>query len=336
MTVHPVTSTGRRRFATIAAATVIAVVVIVGVGSFEAVSADPPPAAAGNTSHGFVFDDGVVTTIDHPDATTVPATAEAQAGTATTGINDRGDVLGAFEDPDRVVRQFVRDRKGRYTELEVPLAEAMSTSTSTSTTAATSSASTTTPKEPRRPGSSATTSDGSHHPRARLAGHRPAQDQRPAPGRRPLHRRRHDPARRDDITRGVHGFVWDDGDVTTIDVPGATATLVLGINNHGDTVGSYIDADGRYHGFLRYRRGVVTTLPDAPGADPTSGGTQPAGINDRGHVVGLAYDAAGGSRGFLLDMACSPRSTPPPTPCSPAPSTSTTAARSSVTTPPNR
>ena len=27
----------------------------------------------------------------------------------------------------------------------------------------------------------------------------------------------------------VHGFVWDDGDVTTIDVPGATATFVLGL-----------------------------------------------------------------------------------------------------------
>jgi hypothetical protein len=39
-------------------------------------------------------------------------------------------------------------------------------------------------------------------------------------------------------------------------------------------VGSYIDADGAYHGFVRDRRGAVTTLPEAPGADPASGGTQ--------------------------------------------------------------
>jgi hypothetical protein len=45
---------------------------------------------------------------------------------------------------------------------------------------------------------------------------------------------------------------------------------------------------------------AITTLPDAPGADPASGGTQPAAINDHGEIVGLAYDAAGGSRGFLL------------------------------------
>jgi uncharacterized membrane protein len=63
-------------------------------------------------------------------------------------------------------------------------------------------------------------------------------------------------------------------------------------------VGSYIDADGAYHGFLRDRKGAVTTLPEAPGADPASGGTQPCAINERGQIVGLAYDAQGGSRGF--------------------------------------
>jgi hypothetical protein len=66
-------------------------------------------------------------------------------------------------------------------------------------------------------------------------------------------------------------------------------------------VGSYIDADGAYHGFVRDRRGAVTTLPEAPGADPASGGTQPASLNERGQIVGLAYDAAGGSRAFLLE-----------------------------------
>ena len=100
---------------------------------------------------------------------------------------------------------------------------------------------------------------------------------------------------------GLHGFLWDDGDFTTIDVPGAASTAVLGINGRGQMVGSYIDAEGAYHGFLRDRNGAVTTLPEAPGADPASGGTQPASINERGQIVGLAYDARGGSRAFFFE-----------------------------------
>jgi uncharacterized membrane protein len=107
-----------------------------------------------------------------------------------------------------------------------------------------------------------------------------------------------------DAGGGVHGFVWDDGEFTTIDVSGAAATAVLGINNHGQMVGSYIDGQGAYHGFLRDRNGAVTTLPEAPGADPAMGGTQPAAVNERGQIVGLADDAQGGSRAFLLERGC--------------------------------
>ena len=64
--------------------------------------------------------------------------------------------------------------------------------------------------------------------------------------------------------------------------PGAAATAVLGVNDRGQMVGSYIDARGAYHGFLRDTNGAVTTLPEAPGADPASGGTQPAALNERG------------------------------------------------------
>src|SRR5262245_62166436 len=102
----------RRRLATLAAAAAVAT--SVGLGSSLPASADPPPAAAGNTSHGFILDHGVVTPIDHPNATTAPLTRNAQAGTVTTGINDRGEILGAYEDADRVIRHFVRDRRGRF------------------------------------------------------------------------------------------------------------------------------------------------------------------------------------------------------------------------------
>ena len=89
-----------------------------------------------------------------------------------------------------------------------------------------------------------------------------------------------------------HGFVRDKrGRITTIDVPGAWATLVLGLNNRGQVAGYYLDADavptadgvyprGTVHGFL-WEDGVFTTR-DVRGA----GGTGLADINDRGMVVG--------------------------------------------------
>lgn len=51
-----------------------------------------------------------------------------------------------------------------------------------------------------------------------------------------------------------HGFLWSGGELTTIDYPGATATSALGINEQGDIVGGYIDANGHPSGYLVTRR----------------------------------------------------------------------------------
>jgi hypothetical protein len=76
--------------------------------------------------------------------------------------------------------------------------------------------------------------------------------------------------------------------------PGATvAQTTFAINNRGETAGAYIDKigpDGRglpgsYHGFVRSRRGVVTTF-DIPGAWDVL----VKGNNDRGQVVGEYLD----------------------------------------------
>jgi uncharacterized membrane protein len=269
----------------------IAAVALATLGAVPA-TADPPPAAAGTTSHGFLADRGVLNAIDHPDATTVPATPNGQAGTATTGINDRGRTLGAYEGADRVIHPFVRDGKGRFTEIEDP------------------------------PGGSKRDEYVDINNRGEIVGFYNDDDGvtttgflRSAKGRftginvpgslvtgpLKLNDRRQVVGIYVDRGGAVHGFLWDDGDFETIDVPGATATAVLGIDNRGRMVGSHIDADGAYHGFLRERDGDITAIPDAPGAEPTMGGTQPAAINERGQIVGVAYDGRGGSRGFLLD-----------------------------------
>jgi uncharacterized membrane protein len=68
------------------------------------------------------------------------------------------------------------------------------------------------------------------------------------------------------------------------DVPGALQTTHSRDNNHGQTVGVYVELDAsgapRVHGFLMRGRHVTTI--DVPGAVVTN----PLGVNDRGQVVG--------------------------------------------------
>jgi probable HAF family extracellular repeat protein len=71
---------------------------------------------------------------------------------------------------------------------------------------------------------------------------------------------------------------------TTIDVPGAVLTNVLGINTAGDMVGNYeTTVNGQSHGFL-YGGGNFTPF-DYPGASSTIA----FGVNDSGVISGTAY-----------------------------------------------
>src|SRR5512132_993910 len=81
----------------------------------------------------------------------------------------------------------------------------------------------------------------------------------------------------------------------------------LGINNHGQITGTFIDAadipnpDGTFdtgHGFVQDRRGHTTSF-DAPGARITL----PNGINDHGQITGayVAGDGAASVHGFIRD-----------------------------------
>jgi probable HAF family extracellular repeat protein len=90
-------------------------------------------------------------------------------------------------------------------------------------------------------------------------------------------------------------FLLDNGNSTTLEVPGSTTTRASGINDSGQIVGSYSDAAGT-HGFL-FDQGNYTTL-DVPGATSTWA----SGINASGQIVG-SYQVAGPyiPHGFLLD-----------------------------------
>jgi uncharacterized membrane protein len=82
--------------------------------------------------------------------------------------------------------------------------------------------------------------------------------------------------------------------VSQIDGPGATFTDASGINNRGEIVGSFGDAQG-LHGYV-FRRGAFTTL-DVPVQGAL---TIAIGINDRGQITGT-YRSQGLFHGFLWD-----------------------------------
>jgi uncharacterized membrane protein len=91
------------------------------------------------------------------------------------------------------------------------------------------------------------------------------------------------------------GFLRDTrGRYTRIAVPGARTTTAAGINNRTQGGRPYLDADGRYHGYV-WERGRFKTI-DVPGQP----GTTATRINNRSQVTGIT----GGPTapvGFLLD-----------------------------------
>jgi probable HAF family extracellular repeat protein len=101
---------------------------------------------------------------------------------------------------------------------------------------------------------------------------------------------------RDASTGVFHGFVWDAGVFSTIDVPfaGATSTAAQGINRFGAIVGFYDDASGR-HGFL-FKNGEFTSI-----VFPGSSVTTLEDINDKGQIVGLYVDGNATLHSFMLD-----------------------------------
>src|SRR5436853_176807 len=80
---------------------------------------------------------------------------------------------------------------------------------------------------------------------------------------------------------------------TTLDDPLGMAAVAFGINDAGQVVGAYTDANDHAHGFL-YSGGTFTTLDD-PSATT---GTLALGINDAGQIVGYYTDVSS-AHGFL-------------------------------------
>ena len=101
------------------------------------------------------------------------------------------------------------------------------------------------------------------------------------------------------------------GDVSTVEVPGASTTGVGGINNRGALVGGYLDADGASRAFVMRGRRVTTLDPPGAAADPAAANVFVNDLNDRGQAVGCFADANGTYHGFRYDKVRFTRIDPP-------------------------
>jgi hypothetical protein len=94
-----------------------------------------------------------------------------------------------------------------------------------------------------------------------------------------------------------HGFTKTGDQFQTIDVPGANYTVIQGINSEGDLSGIYHLGEVR-HGFVLTRSGTLITI-DVPGAV----NTRLAGISNNGNVAGYYNTAGGNIQGFYVPKA---------------------------------
>ncbi len=91
-----------------------------------------------------------------------------------------------------------------------------------------------------------------------------------------------------------HGWLLSGGVFQQVDFPGASATIVLGMNDVGSIGGGYVGADGKTHAFVR--NGAFFTAWDFPDAIYTN----VRNINNAGDVVGRRDTADQALHGYLL------------------------------------
>jgi probable HAF family extracellular repeat protein len=238
----------------------------------------------------FVLEKGRYTGFDAPGAV-------MQTGAAA--INNFGRIAGNYVDADAAYHGFLRDRRGRFTTIDMPGAMATQPSDMNDLDQIVGTYSTTA-RQPQAPGA---------NPRGFLLD-RGRFIRIDVPGAlltraNGINNRRQVVGEYVDRAGSSHGFLWDRGRLTTIDVPGAAATSMLNINDLGQIIGGYVkdltEQPLTLHGF-QLDKGHVTTFDAPPG--PL---TLMLGNNNRGQVVGAgATGGVGGGapaptvRGFLL------------------------------------
>jgi len=97
-----------------------------------------------------------------------------------------------------------------------------------------------------------------------------------------------------DMANHTHGFIVQNGEFHTYDVPSSRLTVIWDINPRGAFVGVY--TSDKNHGFLQLPDGSAPITIDFP-ANPL--GTQAISINPSGSIVGQYTDSSRHLHGFL-------------------------------------
>lgn len=105
----------------------------------------------------------------------------------------------------------------------------------------------------------------------------------------------------DMMTGHSHGYLVQDGNFQSYDVPGSLGTNIWDINPAGAFVGVYTDSNKKAHGFLQLPDGPAPITIDYPNAVSTTA----FGLNPGGAVVGQYTDTSGHTHGFLALPATS-------------------------------
>jgi len=268
---------------------------------------------APNVAHGFVrAANGAITKFDAPDAGT-----GMNQGTFPVSINTAGDIAGMYFDKNNVYHGFVRAADGAITEFNAP-------------GAGTTGHRGTTPFSIDAAGDiTGTYNDNSavRHGFVRAAsgtittfdvlGAGTSSTQGTIPFS--INAMGDVAGFYVDANGGFHSFIRAaDGAITApIDVPAASTsgatkhffpgTIAISINAAGDITGSYTDASGVRHAFVRAADGTMTYPIDVPGASTSFGGehylaylgTAAFNINTAGDITGSYSDDNGVMHGFL-------------------------------------
>jgi hypothetical protein len=93
----------------------------------------------------------------------------------------------------------------------------------------------------------------------------------------------------------THSFFYSHGTLTQVAVPDAVKTTIGGLNDFGEIVGTYTDRADDTHGFIDYHGRYATF--DVPNAGNS---LSVSGVNDRGEIVG-SYSDSTGLHGFVAN-----------------------------------
>src|SRR5438874_1893271 len=222
----------------------------------------------------------VITTFDYPGTGIVT--------TSPQKINERGDIVGEFIDPNGVVRGFVRFSNGSFSE---PIVDPNDTVGFTEGRGINNS---------RTVVGDYAASDGTIHSFL-LSGSTFTEYDVPGALQTNL-LSINEPGELtggfDDGSGVFQGFVDRRGTITSFSVPGAAGgTLAYEINNSKKLlVGYYIDGSGILHGYYRDGNGTLHFPIDPSG----SVATVLFGVNNRNWVVGRYADSLGATHGLFF------------------------------------